>query len=126
MIDKIEEEKEVKVKKRGRRPKQEISVYELNKNQEKFFVDLSKDKESLKLVQDLLVRSNNKEFGREITFKDLAIYGLNRLTQKDIEKVQENGLTSMEKVEREFKKYNEKNNTNLELGEFLAKKLNIN
>ena len=126
MIDKIEEVEEVKVKKRGRRPKQEILVYELNKKQEKFFVDLSKDKESLKLVQDLLVRSNNKEFGREITFKDLAIYGLNRLTQKDIEKVQENGLTSMEKVEREFKKYNEKNNTNLELGEFLAKKLNIN
>lgn len=89
-------------------------------------VKLSKEKESLELVFDLLGKANNKEHGREITFKDLALFALSKLTNKDIEKIREGSLSEMEKVEKTLKEYNEKNGTNLELGEFLVKKLNIN
>lgn len=121
-----EEKEEGKGKKRGRRLKSEKVVYELNVKQVKFFVDLGKEKEVLKEVQNLLVRTNNKEFGSEVTFKELTVYALKKLNQKDVEKIQEDSLSYMEKVERELKKYNEKNSSNLELGEYVAKRLNIN
>ena len=126
MEEKVEIKEEGKTVKKGRRKKNDVKVYELNKSQTKFFVDLSKEKKELKEVQELLVRANNKEFGSEITFKELSVYALKKLTQKDIEKIQENTLSEMEKVERHRLEYNNKNNCNLSLGEFLVKKLNIN
>lgn len=117
--------KEVK-KKRGKKASKEKEGYELNKEQVKFYIDLRKDKKDLKLVQDLLVKANNKEHGQEITVKELAVYGMKKLNQKDLEKIQEDSLTEMEKVQRAMFEYNKKNNCDLELGEFLVKKLNIN
>lgn len=118
----IKEEK----KKRGRRPKNQKKEFEINKEQTKFFVDLSQDKDGLSLIFDLLKRSNQKEHGKEITFKDLALFGLSKLTDKDIEKVQEGSLSEMEKVERALHEHNKKTGQNLGLGEFLTKKLGIN
>ena len=113
-------------KKRGRRPKSEKVAYEINKEQSKFFVDLSKETKSLKKIQDLLLKANNKTHGCEVIFKDLALYAISKLTDKDIEKVQEASLSEMEKVQRSLDEYNRKNGLNLTLGEYLLKKLNIN
>lgn len=113
-------------KRRGRKPKDLKEEYVLNMKQTKFFIDLSKANESLKLVQDLLVEANKKDLGDEITIKELAINGIKKLNSKDIERIKEDSLSEMEKVKKHLNDYNLKNNTNLDLGEFLVKKLNIN
>ena len=116
---------ELVVKKRGRRPKGIKDEFILNKDQTKFFVDLSKDKKILKDIMSLLEQANNKSYGREITFKDLSIYAVKKLNSKDIEKIQENSLSEMEKVERALDDYNSKNGESLSLGEYLVKQLKI-
>ncbi len=112
--------------KRGRRPKNQIRKYEINKDQTKFFIDLTSEKEDLNLIFDLLVKANSKKLGREILFKDLALFAVTKLTEKDIEKIQESSLTEMEKVQRALDEHNAKSGTKLSLGEFLIKKLGIN
>lgn len=118
--------KSVPKKKRGRKPKNEKTEYQINPDQTKFFVDLSKDKESLNKVFKLLEASNKKDYGREITFKDLSLFAIDRINSKDIEKIQDMSLSKMEKVERALNEYNQKHGTKLSLGEFLVKKLSIN
>jgi hypothetical protein len=113
-------------KKRGRRPKDMKSVYVVNKEQTKYFVDLSKDQKELGRVWELLSLANTKKHGGEVLFKDLAMYAISKLSNKDIEKLQENSLSEMEKVERSLDEYNSKNGTKLNLGEYLLKKLNLN
>ena len=77
------------------------------------------------MIFNLLETANKKEYGREILFKDIALYGISRITNKDIEKIQELSLSEMEKVERSLDEYNKKNGTKLTLGEYLVKKLSI-
>jgi hypothetical protein len=113
-------------RKKGRKRKNEKKEYILNTKKSKFFVNLSEDKKSLEMVFDLLVKANKKELGREVLFQDMAIYALSKLNNKDVEKLQDNSLSEMERVQQTLKEYNSKNGTSLELGEFLVKKLNIN
>ncbi len=113
-------------KKRGRRPKDVVPEYVLNKEQTKFFVDLSKDQKELELIQEYLLKANNKKHGGEVLFKDIALYAIGKLTVKDMDKLQENSLTEMEKVERSLEEFNTKNGVELSLGEYLLKKLNLN
>lgn len=96
------------------------------RDQNKFFIDVSKEAESKEMILKLLAEANNKSYGREIILKDLVILALPKLTQKDVEKIQEGSLSEMEKVNRALDEHNKKNGTNIELGEFLVKKLNIN
>lgn len=112
-------------KKRGRKPKNTKEEYVVNREQTKFFVDLSKEKKTLNKVLDLLEEVNKKSYGKEITFKDISIYAIRKLSQKDFEKIQEGSLSEMEKVERALDEYNQKNNDSLSLGEFLVKQLKI-
>ena len=111
---------------KARRSKTVQSGYIGNKEQTKFFVDVSGDKQNLDLIFDLLSRCNQKPKGREITFKDICLLALPKITDKDIERLQESSLSEMEKVQRALEDFNQKNGTNLELGEFLVKKLKIN
>lgn len=94
-------------------------------HQYKFFVDLRHEKDVLEQILKMLKEANNKPYGKEITFRDLAVYAVPKLTTKDIEKIQEGSLTEMERVQRLLDEHNEKNKTSLSLGEFLVKKLNI-
>ena len=126
MNEEIKDSELVVKKKRGRKAKGEKVLYELKKDQSKFFVDLGKEKKELEKIQELLIESNNKNHGREVLFKDIALYAISKLTKKDVEKIQENSLTEMEKVERSLDEYNQKNGTKLNLGEYLLKKLNLN
>lgn len=86
---------------------------------------MSKEVETRDLIGKLLSEANNKSYGRPIVLKDLIIASIPKLTPKDIERIQENALTDMEKLERLLIEHNEKNKTNLTLPEFLVKKLNI-
>lgn len=113
-------------KKRGRRRKDEVVETVIQKDQNKFFVDVTKETENKELISNLLLQANQKDFGREVTFKDLVLAALPKLTQKDIERLQENCLSEMEKVERALAEFNKKNETKLTMGEFLVRKLGIN
>jgi hypothetical protein len=111
---------------RGRKAKNQAKDMAKLKEQTKFFVDLSQEQESLDLIFDLLRKCNEKDFGKEILFKDLCLYAVSKLTDKDIEKIQEGSLSEMEKVERALYEHNKKSGTNLSMGEFLVKRLGIN
>ena len=116
----------VTVKKRGRKPKNTKIEYQINPEQTKFFVDLSKEKESLSKVIELLIAANKKSFGKEITFKDLSLFAIEKLTLKDIEKIQENSLSKRELLERAWSEFNKKNKQSLGFDDFLLKKVGIN
>lgn len=124
-----EEREGIEKKKRGRKKNTEEKIKENEINEQndksKFFIDVSKEVETKELINKLLIEANNKSFGREIVLKDLIIASIPKLTSKDIERIQENALTDMEKIERLLIEHNEKNKTNLTLPEFLVKKLNI-
>jgi len=122
-----ESNKEVnEVSKRGRKKRENSQEEVMNEDQQyKFFVDLRHDKEVLEQILKMLKDVNNKPYGKEITFKDLAVYAVPKLLSKDLEKIQESSLNEMERVQRLLDEHNEKNKTNLSLGEFLVKKLNI-
>ena len=125
MNEEDQSKSEVIKKKRGRRPKSLKEESIINKEQTKFFVDLSKDKKNLEVVLNLLGEVNKKSYGKDITFKDVSIYAINKLNNKDYEKIQEGSLSEMEKVERALDEYNQKNSDSLSLGEFLVKQLKI-
>jgi hypothetical protein len=123
----IEEVKiEVGTKKiKGRKKKEVNEEAQANKEQNKFFIDVSKDSESKEMILSLLAQVNNKNYGREIILKDLVLVALPKLTAKELEKVQENSLSEMEKVERALDEHNKKSDVKLTLGEFLVRKLGI-
>lgn len=122
---KIENKEEGK-KKRGRKKKNE-GVEENNpKEQNKFFIDVSKEQENKEMILAVLAQANQKEHGREIILKDLVLAALPKLTTKDVEKIQEGCLSEMEKVERALADHNKKHETKLTMGEFLVKRLGIN
>lgn len=130
VISKGKEGKErEETKKRGRKKKNDGDKNGFDVSEQidksKFFIDVSKETETKELINKLLIEANNKTYGREIIFKDLLIASIPKLTSKDIERIQENALTDMEKIERLLIEHNEKNKTNFTLPEFLVKKFNI-
>ena len=108
-------------KKREKKPEENV----IEDTQYKFFVDLRHEKDVLEQILKMLSVVNNKTYGRELTFKDLSVYAVPKLTSKDLEKIQESSLSEMERVQRLLDEHNEKTNSKLSLGEFLVKKLNI-
>ena len=120
----IDEVKKIK-KKAGRKPKNHKREYVLDKEQSKFFVDLSNEKDELDMIFSLLEKTNNKEFGREVTFKDLALFGLGKLTEKDLIKVQELTLSKREILERQVLEYNSKNGKDYSFEDYFIMKEGI-
>jgi hypothetical protein len=115
------------IKKRGRRPKGELrEKIKSDRFKNKFVMDLSKDLINQGKVHDLIDQLNNKDFGEELTFKDLSLYAIGKINLKDIEKLQEMSLTHEQKLRRFWNESNDKNKTKLSFEEFLVKKLNIN
>jgi hypothetical protein len=112
-------------KKRGRKKKIMEVGTKKKEEKNKFFVDLVNEKEVLDVINKLLDEANHKSLGRVITFRDLVIYAVPKLNSKDVEKIQEQSLSEMERVKRLLDEHNEKNKLSLTLGEFLVKKLNI-
>ncbi len=112
------------IKKRTRNSKREVET-QINEEQNKFFVDLSKEHAVLASIILLIREANKRTLGRVITFKDLVVYALPRLTPKDLERIQESTLSYMERVQRALDEHNQKHSTNLDLGEFLVKKMNL-
>lgn len=121
-----EEKKSKEKKKYKKREEGKNEEREENKSdQDKFFIDVTKDQEAKELISKLLLEANNKAFGRQIFLKDLVLAAITKLTAKDIELIQNNVLSSLEKVKKQCFEYNQKNKTDLDLGEYLVSVKNI-
>jgi len=112
-------------KKKSRKSKNDKDGFKINKEQTRFIVDLGSDVENLGKIFEQLEKANNKEYGRKISFKDLAVYGITKIKPRDIEKIQESSMTKMEKVERVFNAYKSRIGEGVTLEKLGAKKLNI-
>ena len=126
MKDRLEElsVKEMKKEEKGLRNNKTKKV-KVNKTRTKFFVDLSKDQECLELVNKLLEKANSKTRGEEVYLKDLVKIAIPKLTDKDIQKAQENSLSPMQRLEQVWMKSTEKAKNNLTFEEFLLKKVGV-
>ena len=118
-MNEIEKKEVVKGKKRGRKGKNEVREYELNKDQTRFVVDLKEDNKSLSKIQETLVSANKKSFGREVNFTDIVIYLTSKLSEKDVVKIQEETLSVKDKLMREHRRYEEKTGKKLEFWDYL-------
>ena len=94
--------------------------------QKKYILDArNKSSEELELVSNLLENCNNKSEGEEVTFSDIVLYALKKLNKNDIAKIKEASLGKWDLLKKELSKYNQKNNVNLKLEEFLVQKLKL-
>ena len=113
------------LKKRGRKKKTEVRDKINYGDQNKFIVDVTNEKESKEVIIKVLEQVNDKSFGREINVKEILLILLPKLTNKEIERLQENSLSDKEKIQQAHIEFNQKNNTNLTFDEFLIKRLGI-
>lgn len=120
-----EEEKLERAKRKYKKREKENQVEEKKIDQDKFFIDVSKDQKAKELINNLISEANNKKFGREIILKDLLLVVLPKLTAKDIEAIQNNTLSDLEKLEKQCFEYNQKHSTNHDLGYFLVQIKNV-
>lgn len=123
-VEAIETNKRGRKKKNAKENKYEDKE-EYKDGQDKFFIDIAKDQDAKDMVKKLLFEANNKQFGRPIILKDLVLAALPKLSSKDIEQIQNGTLTHLEKVKKQCFEYNQKNKTNLDLGEYLVTVKNI-
>lgn len=112
--------------KRGPKPKNQSREFVIDEEQRKFFVDLSHEDDERRLIFELLKKANTKDYGREIIFKDLAVFALAKLTDKDLLKIQEGSLSKQEKLQKVVDEYNQKNNTTLSFEDYFLMKAGIN
>lgn len=85
-------------------------------NLKRVIINLKDAKEDEELLKDILVKANQKEFGREVTAQDIFSMGLRIMNEKHIEKLKENSLSFTQRIERDWvlAKKNDKYNGSLE------------
>lgn len=71
------------------------------------------------LIDELLNRCNQKDYGETIDFSILVSHGLNKLTDSDIVEIQNASLSDEDRAYEEVKKFNIKHGTNFTLFEFV-------
>jgi hypothetical protein len=84
----------------------------------------SPDDPTANLLDDLIIRCNQKDFGATIDFSTIVAYSLRLLTESDILEIQNNSLSDQERVQELVNDYNIKHGTNLTMFEFVLNGLN--
>lgn len=98
-------------------PKRILSV-------EKRTISISKnDQESIELINSILDKCNNSDFGRKVTISDIALYAIRKLRDSDLDQIRESTLTMEEKALKSLAEHNQKHGTNLTLIELAIKQL---
>lgn len=85
----------------------------------------SLEREDVARFDELMTKINEKDFGKKITVSDVVAYSLGLINDSHLEKIQECSMSIKDRIERECVKFNEKNNSQLSIEEFIAKKLKI-
>lgn len=73
-----------------------------NETLKRIVIRLEDKFEERTLIEDLLKRANNKDYGQEIKAQDLILMGLRSLTDKHIDKLKEQSITSKQKLQKAF------------------------
>ncbi|MEI8346253.1 MAG: hypothetical protein WCG27_02215 [Pseudomonadota bacterium] len=92
----------------------------------KITMDLGQSEWAQKKIEELLEQANQKSYGRRITVRDLVIHALGKVDPSDIQKLQEESMNDMQKIQRMVDEYNKQNSSSLDMGQFLKMKLNMN
>ena len=101
--------------------KKVIRVSDKNRVQDRFFIDVSEDFKGLRLIHSLLKEVNTKKYGRKVILKDLVVVALAKLKQKDLDALKDSSLSGMDVFRPKCDLYNQQNNTNLGLEEYIHK-----
>ena len=72
-----------------------------------------------------MTAANKKERGRPVTFDHLAALALSKVTAADIERLKNESLSDMDKVDLKLNDHNRRHKTSLTLGQFLVQELEI-
>ena len=75
------------------------------------------------LIDELLIKCNQKDYGATIDFGMLISYAINLIKDSDIQEIQNNSLSDEDRVNDLVKKYNIKHGTNFTMYEFVLKGL---
>ena len=90
------------------------------------FVVREEEKVELESLQsEVLHKLNTKEKGSEITPGDLYLYLLRKMSDQDAQELQRQSLNLWDKIDIEREAFNQKNDMNLTLEEFISKKMKI-
>ena len=95
-------------------------------NKKRFVLDRSRSPKIHALAVRILTAANKKEHGREVTFENVAALALSKIKAPELERLKNQSLTDMDKVNLKLIEYNRRNKTNLSLGEFLIRELESN
>ena len=94
-------------------------------NRKRLVIDKAHTPKTHALAIKLLTAANRKEHGREVTFDHLIALALSKVNAADLNRLKDESLADMDRVNLKLKQYNSQNKTNLTLGEFLVKQLEI-
>ncbi len=109
-------------KKKGRKGRGERRVCAMDESKGKFIVSFRGQPEVAKIINEALARANDKSFGRKVDFTDLVKIIFRKITDRDIQKLQEMSLNRTQKIELMVKKYNETHDLNLSVQDYVLHK----
>lgn len=88
----------------------------------KFVLSISDtDKESINLIASKLDELNDKAYGREIKFSDMALHAIRKLDSQDVKDIKLKSIKKGDVAELALQRYNTTNNENLSQEDIVLK-----
>ena len=94
-------------------------------NRQRLVIDRNRTPQTHATAIRLLAAANKKERGRAVTFDHLAALALSKVTAADVERLKNESLSDMDKVNLKLNDHNRRHKTQLTLGQFLVQELKI-
>ena len=107
--------------------KRKASLEEVSntRTKRKHWVDVRTAPDACEKLNSLLKKCNEKEFGRPVTSGDIMAVLLEKITDKDIERIREMTLRPSDKLKIAHIEFVRKNNIDISYEEFLCKQLKL-
>lgn len=81
------------------------------------------DIESIELVDSLICKCNDFNYGRQVTLSDIALFAFRKLKPEDLKLIKDSTLTIEEKTEEALFDFNKRNGTSFTLLDMAMKQL---
>lgn len=78
-----------------------------------------KDDELANKIDEILLKCNNKSYGKKVEFAELLEFAIKLVSETHISTLMEQSIRDEERVAEMVKKFNEKNNTNYDIYQFI-------
>ena len=82
-------------------------------------------KEDAELIDQMLIKANEKDYGDPVTPHDLLMMGVRSLTDKHIEKLKEGSLNPRQRIEKAYKEAIEKDGFKGTIDEYVCSRAKI-